>query len=146
MATWSQQSPQRSSSGSSRSQCFSFLVTKDHFSSNWTSRVVGGKSHEFVVELLSVVASLQGQADHGVLVDAAQAAGLANADAFPEVGQDRDGLVIGESAVEEGGPLAFAEAVLAGAAGEVAPLRGGAVAEGDAEVAQAPLTVVAAVG
>src|SRR6202040_2323093 len=41
--------------------------------------------------------------------------------------------------------LALGKAVLAGATGEQAALRGGAVAEGDAEVAEATQTVVGAV-
>jgi hypothetical protein len=98
------------------------------------------------VEVLGVAARPQGQADHGVLVDAGQAAGLADADALLEVGQDSDGFVIGEAAVEQGGPLAFAEAVLTGAAGEVTPLRDATIAEGDAEVTQATSAVVGAVG
>jgi hypothetical protein len=48
--SWSQHSPLCSSAGSERSQCFSFfLATNNHFSSNWTSSVFGGKSHEFVM-------------------------------------------------------------------------------------------------
>ena len=92
-----------------------------------------------------MAAGLQGQADHRVLVDAGQAAGLADADALLEVGQDGDGFLVGETAVEEGGPLTLAEAVLAGTAGEITPLLGRAVAEGDAEVAQATPAVVGAV-
>jgi hypothetical protein len=125
-------------------QCFSFLATKDHFSSNWTSRVLGGKSHEVVVEVLGVLTGLQGQADDRVLVDAGEAAGLADANTFLEMSQDGDGFVIGEAAVEQGGAVAFAEAVLAGAAGQVAALLGGAIAEGDTEVALATLTIVGA--
>src|SRR5947199_6813728 len=105
MATWSQWSPFWSSLGLLRSQCFSFLATKDHFSSNCTSRVCGGKSHEFVVELLGVPAGRQGQADHGILVNAGQATGLADADPFLEVGQGVHDFGIGESAVEQGGAL-----------------------------------------
>jgi hypothetical protein len=93
-----------------------------------------------------VAASHKGQADHGVFVDAAQAASLANADALLEVGQDGEGLVFGESAVEQRRALAFAEAVLAGATGQVASLLVRAVAEGDAEVAQVAAAVVGAVG
>jgi hypothetical protein len=89
----------------------------------------------------------EGQADHGVLVDARETAGLADANPLLEVGQDGQGCLLREPAVEEGGPLALAEAVLAGAAGEITPwLRGGAVAKGHAEVAQATLAVVGAVG
>jgi hypothetical protein len=120
------------------------LATKDHFSSNWTSRVVGGKSHEVVVEVLGVPTGLEGEADDRVLVHSRQAAGLADANPFLEVGQDRDGLVVGQAAVEQGSALAVAEAVLAGAAGQVAALLGSAIAKGDAQVALAPLAIVGA--
>jgi len=96
------------------------------------------------VDVPGVAAGHQGQADHRVFVDAAKAAGLADADALLEVGQDGDGLVFGEAAVEQGRALAFAEAVLAGATGQIAPLFTRAVAEGDAEVAQAAPAVVGA--
>jgi len=136
--------PQRSSSGLSRSQCFSFLVTKDHFSSNWTSRVLGGKSHELVVEVLGLATRLQGQADDGVLVDAGQAAGLADADPLLQVGKDGEGFLLREVAVKQGRALQLAKAVLAGAAGEVTAL-GRAVAKGDAEVAQTTLAILSTV-
>jgi len=91
--------------GSSRSQCFSFLVTNDHFSSNWTSCVAGGKSHELVVELLGVRAGQQAVADDGVLVHADQARGLADADAFGDVAQDATTLSWGSWAPCSGVPL-----------------------------------------
>jgi hypothetical protein len=97
------------------------------------------------VEVVGVAAGLPGQADAGVLVHPRQATGLADADTFVEVVQDGEGCRLGQAAVEQGGPLAFAEAVLAGAAGETAPLLGRAVAEGDPEVAVAPLAVVGTV-
>src|SRR5580658_10777494 len=68
-ATWSQLSPCGCREGLSGSQCFSFLPTKDHFSSNCTSRVLGGKSHEFIVDSLGVLAGDYRQANHGILVD-----------------------------------------------------------------------------
>jgi hypothetical protein len=40
---------------------FCFLPTKAHFSSNWTSRVQGGKGHPLVVGGLGVPADLPGQ-------------------------------------------------------------------------------------
>jgi len=66
---------------------------------------VGGKSHEFVVGLLGVPAGLEGQADDGVLVDAREAAGLADADALLEVGEDGDGLVSGRRQSNNGVPV-----------------------------------------
>src|SRR3954452_16308537 len=95
-AVWSQSSPLSSSRGSSGSQFFSFLATKFHFSSNWTSRVRGGKIHEFIVEVLGLVAGFGEEARDGVPGDAGQAAGGADADALADVVQDRDGLVGGQ--------------------------------------------------
>jgi hypothetical protein len=76
------------------------LPTNAHFSSNWTSRVEGGKGHEFVVELLGVVAGAQGVAADGVLIDASQPAGLADADALGEVAEDVEDLVGWQARVE----------------------------------------------
>lgn len=142
-ATWSQQSPQRDSSAW---QCFCFLPTNDHFSSSWTSWVVGGKSHEFVVALLGVGAGPQSIADDRVFIDARQPSGLAHAAAILEVLEDGQGLVVGEADAEEGTAFAFGEAGLAGAADEQAALLGGAVAEADAEVVAAAHAVVRALG
>src|SRR5215213_3513510 len=66
-AVWSQQSPRRGSSGS---QFLSFRPTNDHFSSNWTSRVAGGKSHEVVVEGAGVFAGPADVPGDGVGMDA----------------------------------------------------------------------------
>jgi hypothetical protein len=134
------------SSSSSGSQFFCFFSTKDHFSSSWISVVLGGKSHEFVVELSSVLASLEGQAGDGVLVDADQSCGLSDAAAVGEVGEDGKDLVLRESAVEERCGLAFAEAVLAGAAVEESVLLLAAVAHADGEVAVSASAIVGAVG
>jgi hypothetical protein len=71
------------------------LPTNAHFSSNWTSRVLGGKGHEFVVELLGVVAGQQAVANDGVPVHADQAAGFADAHPLGEVVQDGHDLVLG---------------------------------------------------
>src|SRR3954447_4960056 len=131
-ATWSQQSPWRASLGSSGLQCFCFLPTKDHFSSNWTSWVEGGKGHEFVVAISGVLAGLSGVADDGVLVHAHQAGGLADAAAVLQVLEDGEGARVRQAGAEEGGAFALGEAPLAGAAGEhAAPVR--AVAEANAE-------------
>src|SRR3978361_1916839 len=115
-ATWSQLSPRWRSPGSSGSQCFSFLSTKDHFSSNWTSRVRGGKSHELVVSVVSVVGMFSddaGQPSDGVGIDPDQTSGATDHTALVEVLKHGEGLLLGEVAVEEGRALAFGEAVLA---------------------------------
>src|SRR5262245_16431508 len=113
-ATWSQQSPLRSSAGSSRSQLASFLATKDHFSSNWTSVVRGGKPDEFVVGGPGVLAGDPAVARDRVGGDAAGPAGLPHAAALGDVLQDRVDLLRGEPGVEQGRPLALGGAGLAG--------------------------------
>jgi hypothetical protein len=99
------------------------LATKDHFSSNWTSRVWGGKSHEFVVELLGVLTGQGGVADDGVLADADQASGLADATAVGQVFQEGQSFFRGQPSLEQRRALAFRETGLARAAVEQASLR-----------------------
>jgi hypothetical protein len=89
-----------------------------------------------------VVAGAEGIADDGVLIDAGQAAGLADAAALAEVVEDAEDLVVGEAGAEQGGALALGEAGLAGTAGEHAALLVLAVAEGDTEVGAAAAAVV----
>src|SRR5256885_896680 len=84
----------RRCSGSSGLQCFCFLPTKAHFSSNWTSRVRGGKGHQLVVERPGVFAGQEAVADDGVLVHADETAGLADTYAFGDMGKDGDDLVL----------------------------------------------------
>jgi hypothetical protein len=97
------------------------------------------------VELAGVVAGQGSQADDGVLVDADQAGGLADAAALGQVVQDGEGLVLGETAVEQGGAGPLGEAVLATAAGEDAAWLG-AVAESDAQVVRLALAVGGTLG
>jgi hypothetical protein len=92
------------------------LPTNAHFSSNWTSRVWGGKSDEFVVDLAGVLASHHRQANDRILVDSHQATGLADPTILLKVVQHGHRLVVGQFAAIEGSALAFAEAVLAGPA------------------------------
>jgi hypothetical protein len=96
------------------------------------------------VESFSVLAGRFGQADDRVFVDTHQASRLADATTLLEVTQNRDGLVGGESRVEQGSAFAFGEALLAGTAGQQAALVG-AVAETDAKVVEAALAVLGAV-
>src|SRR4051812_27988329 len=84
-AVWSQSSPNSSSAGSSGSQLFSFLATKFHFSSNRTSRLLGGKSHEVVVEEFRLIAGEGEEARDGGSGDSREAAGGADATSFAEV-------------------------------------------------------------
>jgi hypothetical protein len=118
------------------------LKTYDHFSSSWTSRVFGGKSHELVVELAGVLAGQSGVADHGVAVHLHQASGGPDAVAFGQVLEDRDGLLLGQLRAEQGRPLAFGEAVLAGAAVEQPALLVLAVAGADGQVSEPALAVI----
>src|SRR5262249_6181098 len=131
----SQQSPQRASPGW---QCCCFLATEDHFSSSWTSWVVGGKSHQLVVSLVGMGAGPQGVAHDGVFIDARQACRLADATALLEVGEDSEGLAFRQSGGEQGSAFALGETCLTGTADEQAPLLARAIAEADAEVVPAP--------
>src|SRR3954470_20887447 len=131
---WSQQSPLRSSAGSSRSQLASFLATKAHFSSNWTSVVRGGKRHEVVVGGPGVLPGEAAVAGDGVGGDPAEPAGLADAAPLGDVLQDRLDLLRRERGIEQGGALALGEAGLARAASEHAPRLLGPVAAGHGQV------------
>jgi hypothetical protein len=121
------------------------LPTKAHFSSNGTSLVWGGKSHEFVVDLLSVAAGDHGQSNHRILVHSDQATGLSDATILLKMLQDGDGLVLGKFAAIEGGALAFGEALLTGPTGEDPGGFVGSVTETNPQVVQASETVVPAV-
>jgi hypothetical protein len=122
------------------------LPTKAHFSSNWTSRVLGGKSHEFVVEFVGVLTGHHGQADDRILVDPDQAAGLPDSTILLKMVQHRHGLLLGESAAVQGGALAFREALLAGPTSQDPGGFTRAVAEADPQVVQAPTAEVLAFG
>src|ERR1019366_3109897 len=115
-AVWSQSSPLSSSRGSSGSQFFSFLPTKFHFSSNWTSRVRGGKSHEFVVEVLGLATREGDVAGYGIPGHAGEARGGADAAALADVLEDGDDLLGGQLGALEGSALALGVGRLAGAA------------------------------
>jgi len=104
------------------SQFFSFLATKAHFSSNWASRVLGGKSDEFVVEVAGVVAGQPAQTADRAAIHLAESTGLADATPFGDVVQDRFELLRRQSRVEERRPLALGEANLADAATKHASL------------------------
>jgi hypothetical protein len=97
------------------------------------------------VDLLGVLASDHGQAYHGVLVDTDEAARLPHAATLLEVLEHGQRLVVGQLAAIQGAAFAFAEAVLAGAAGQDTAVLVGAVAEADTQIAETPLTVVNAV-
>jgi hypothetical protein len=118
------------------------LPTKAHFSSNWTSRVWGGKSHEFVVDLLSVLARDPGEANNRILVHPDEATGLADPTILLKMLEDGDRLVLGEFAAIEGTALAFGEAVPTGAAGQNTGGFARSVPETHPQVVQAAAAVV----
>ena len=92
------------------------MPTKFHLSSNGTSRVSGGRSHEVVVEILGLVAGEGDVAGYGVPGDAGGARSGAEAAALADVPEDGDDLAGGQLGVLEGGALALGVGSLAGAA------------------------------
>jgi hypothetical protein len=120
------------------------LATKAHFSSNWTSRVRGGKPDQLVVEVAGVLADQAAQAADGASVHPAEPSGLADAAPLGDVLQDRPNPLGWEPGVEEGRPLPLGEAGLAGAAAEHASLLIGAIAAGHGQVSGPPLAMLGA--
>src|SRR3954469_16979100 len=145
-ATWSQVSPLRSSAGSSGSQFFSFLATKAHFSSNWTSRVRGGKGDQLVVEVAGVPSGGPAQAADGAAIHLTEPAGLSDAAPLGDVLQDRFDLLRREPRGEERRPLPLGESGLAVPATEHAPGLAGPVAAGHGQVSRPPLAMLGALG
>jgi hypothetical protein len=94
------------------------LKTNDHFSSNWTSWVLGGNGHEFLVELLSVGAGQAAVADDRVGGDPDLPRRGADAVAVGDVPEQRDRLVLGQLRAEQGSPFPLGEAGATGAAVE----------------------------
>jgi len=135
-----------SSAGSVGSQFFSFLATKAHFSSNWTSRVRGGKGDQFVVQVAGVLAGQPAQSADRVAVHLAEPPGLADAAPLGDVLQDRLHLLGGESRPEEDRALAFGEAGLTCAATEHAAGLLEAVAAGHSQISGPTLAVIGALG
>jgi hypothetical protein len=78
----------RSSAGSVSSQFFSFLATKDHFSSNYASRVRGGNRDQLVVEVAGVLAGDPAQAADGAAIHLAEPTALSDAAPLGDVLQD----------------------------------------------------------
>src|SRR5262249_3750687 len=145
-ATWSQQSPLRSSAGSSRSQFASFLATNDHFSSNWTSVVRGGKLHEFVVGSLGVLTGDPAVTPDRVGGHPAEPSALPHATARGDVLQSRSDLLRGKPGIEQRSSLTLGEPRLARAAAEHPPRLPWPVAVGHGQVSSPPLAVVGAFG
>jgi hypothetical protein len=76
-----------------------------------------------------MLARKDGQAYHGVLVDAEPASGLTKATTLLQMLEYRQGFVLGEFGVVERRTFAFGEALLAGSAGQDTALFVGAVAK-----------------
>ena len=85
-------------------------------------------------------------AGHGVLVHLDQAACGPRAAAFPEVIQDGQGLLIGQSGLLQDGALALGEGSLAGAAVDQADASAFAAVTAEVEVFAAPDPGLGAVG
>jgi len=128
------------------SQFFSFFATKAHFSSNWASRVRGGKIDQFVVEVVSVLPSDSAQAADRAAVHVAKSAGLADTASLGNVIQNRFGLLRRQPRVEERSPLSLRKAGLAHAATEHASLFMNAVATGHGQISGPSLAMLGAVG
>src|SRR5262245_35703838 len=111
---------------------------KDHFSSNWTSRVRGGKSHELLLGVVGVLAGGAGEPDGGVAVDTDEPSGGADAAPLVEVLEHREGLLLKQVAAVERRALALGEAGPAGVAVVLAELLVLAEAAADREVAGVP--------
>jgi hypothetical protein len=135
-----------SSAGSQRSQFASFLATKDHFSSDWTSVVRGGEGDQLVVGRHGVVAGLAGVSCHRIAVDPHEPLGLADAAALGDVFQHGRGLLLCQVGMEQRCALAFGEPVAAGTASEEADRVVLAVAAADGEVFSAPDAMMGATG
>jgi hypothetical protein len=121
------------------------LNTNDHFSSNWTSWVRGGKSHELVVELLGVLADPSGVADHRVGGHSDLPGRGSDPVAVGQVPDHVDGLVRGQATAEKGGPLPLGEPSLAGATVKQPDGLGLAVVAANGQVAESPLAIIGAI-
>jgi hypothetical protein len=115
------------------------LPTNDHISSNWTSHVRGGKSHELVVSVAGVLSGQLRQADDRIGMDVDEASGLSDAATLGEVLEHGEGLRLGEMGVEQGRPLALGEAGFAGLAVEQSDVVPLAVAGADGEISRVAL-------
>jgi hypothetical protein len=122
------------------------LATNDHISSNWISRVSGGKGHEFVVGVSGVLSGQASQPHDGVAMDTDEPFGLTDPVAFDQMFQDGDRLFRGQTPVEQRRTLAFREAGLARLTVEQSDPLVFAIAIADREVAGVALTVERAVG
>jgi hypothetical protein len=136
-------SPERTAS---YAQFFSFLATKDHFSSNWASRVRGGIRNQLIMEVVRVIAGDPAEAADGAAIDLAEPAGLSDAAPLGDVLQNRFDLLWWQSGVEEWSPFALREASLASSAAEHASGLLRAIATGHREISGSAIAVFRALG
>jgi hypothetical protein len=122
------------------------LATNAHFSSNWASRVLGGKSDQFVVKVAGVISGDSAQTADCAAIDLAKSSGLADATPLGDVVQDRLKRLRRKPGVEVRRPLPLGESILANAAPEHPPLLLGAVATGHGQISGSPLAILGAVG
>jgi hypothetical protein len=71
--------------------------------------VLGGKIHEFVVELFGVFARQFRVSAHGLASDFCQATGLSHTIAFGDMFHDGNDLIFGQTGVEKNGAFVFRE-------------------------------------
>src|SRR5512135_581134 len=117
-----------------------------HFSSSWTSRVVGGTGHQFLVEGLGMGAGPGDVTRDGVLVHAHQASGGPRPATLADGIQDIEGRRVGQSRLLQDGPRAFGGAGRAGAAGGPADAVALAAPATDGEVSPASEARIGALG
>ena len=91
-------------------------------------------------------ASQHGEADHRVLVDSDQAAGLTDAATLLQMLEYRERFFLGKFRTVQRRAFAFREALLAGAAGQDTTLLVGPITETDAQIVAAAVAVVEADG
>jgi hypothetical protein len=122
------------------------LATNAHFSSNWISRVFGGKSDQFVVKVAGVISGDSAQTADCAAIDTAKSSGLADATPLGDVVQDRLKRLRRKPGVEVRRPLPLGKTGLANAAPEHSPLLLGAVATGHGQISSPPLSMFRAIG
>jgi hypothetical protein len=128
------------------SQFFSFLATKAHFSSNWASRVFGGKSHELVVEVAGMLAGDSAQTADRAAIYVAKSTCLTYATPLGDVIEHRFQLLRRNAGVKVRCPFSLGKTDLANATPEHSPLLMRAVATGHGEISGRSFAMLGAIG
>ena len=97
------------------------------------------------MEFAGVFAHQSAVANHRVAVHAHQPRGGSDPGAVGQVFDQVDGLLLGQTTAEQGGPLPLREAGLAGTAVEEPMLLGLAVAATNGQIAVVPLAIIGAI-